>query len=75
MNAPTDGTPRRRWRTPIAAAVMLVFIAVYILVVWQLSFQLPDHWLAHVLYYPIGGMAWIVPVRYLMRWAARDDQP
>ena len=36
---------------------------------------LPDHWLADLLFYPVAGLAWIIPLRFTIFRKPRQDTP
>lgn len=64
-----------RWRTAVAAPILLVGLLVYVLIAGTVgALALPDHWAARLVYYAVAGIAWIVPAIWLMGWARRDDQ-
>ncbi len=62
-----------RWRHAIGIAVLLVGLIVYALVVMVAGARyVPEHWLAQTGFYLTGGLAWLWPARFLLRWMARD---
>ncbi|MGO1118637.1 DUF2842 domain-containing protein [Rhodovibrionaceae bacterium A322] len=40
------------------AVLIYIGLMVYIGVTW-----LPQHWLAELIFYPIAGLAWVIPLR------------
>lgn len=58
------------WRKPAAAAAILAIIAVWALLVVSLS-PLVERWpvLVQALFYLATGLAWILPLKPLLRWA------
>ncbi len=59
-------------RVPVAVAAGLAGLAVYVgvVVAWA-DHVLPAHWAVQIVYFAITGTAWVVPIRWLMLWAAR----
>ncbi|GAC1338669.1 MAG: hypothetical protein NVSMB18_05480 [Acetobacteraceae bacterium] len=58
-------------RTPIATLAGLTFVAAYVIVAVWVPETLPRlHWSLQALYWAAAGLLWIVPVRWLMLWAA-----
>ncbi len=58
-------------RRTIATLLGLVFLAAYLIVV----LAIPDlvgrvHWAVELLYWCLAGLLWVLPVRWLMLWAA-----
>jgi hypothetical protein len=58
------------WRKPAAVVAILAIIAVWALLVASLS-PLVGRWpvLVQALYYLVAGIAWILPLKPLLRWA------
>ncbi|MBL9098928.1 MAG: DUF2842 domain-containing protein [Alphaproteobacteria bacterium] len=59
-----------RWKKLIGIFVLLAFLAVYVLLVMRAAVAiLPEAGrIAEFFFYAIAGMAWVVPVRYLIVW-------
>lgn len=59
-----------RWKKFIGVFVLLGVIAVYALLVMKAAVAiLPEaNGVVKLLFYAVAGMAWIVPVRYLIVW-------
>ena len=58
-------------RTPIAALAGVIFVLAYIAAAITLpEFLPPLHWTLEALYWCAAGLLWVVPVIWLMRWAA-----
>ena len=69
-------------RLPIGARkflgmlILMAGLAVYtIAAVWLVTSVLPDHWAVQVIFYPVAGIAWAFPARYLIAWMQRPDEP
>lgn len=61
-------------RKLLGTLIMLVGLTSYILVVAILvTLFLPPWILLHALVYMIAGIAWVFPLRPLMRWMNRPD--
>ncbi len=58
------------WRKPAAIAAILLIIAVWALLVVSLAPMVGD-WpvLVQAIFYLAAGLAWIVPLKPLLRWA------
>lgn len=59
-----------RWKKLVGLFALLAIIFVYVLLVMSLAARiLPTAGpLATFVFYAISGMAWVVPVRYLILW-------
>lgn len=60
----------------IATVVLVMLVAIYAIVstalaVSQLAESSP--WI-HLLYYLVGGILWVVPAMFLIRWAERKSR-
>jgi hypothetical protein len=57
-------------RTPIAVFLGLVGLVSYIAVAMILADHiLTLHWAVQAVYFVVAGMAWVLPMRWLMFWA------
>lgn len=62
MNEPT-------WRKPFGMALILLLIAVWaVIVVSAADLIAGAPWPVHTLYYVVAGIAWILPLKPLLRW-------
>ena len=57
----------------VAASILgLLGFALYVVLAVTLADALEGwHWAARALYFAIAGVAWVLPARWLMIWAAR----
>lgn len=63
-------------RKLIGAAVMLAWIVGYIAVAAVIGDRIAGgHWVWKLLYFPIAGIAWILPVKPLILWMHARDEP
>ena len=64
-----------RTRKLIGTVALLVFLAVYALLAMMLAIvlQVGSSKLAELLYYIVGGLAWVVPAAWLVRWMQKPD--
>jgi hypothetical protein len=73
MDLPADVASARvmnpSWRKPVGVLGMLVLIALWAILVASLS-AMVGTWpiLAQAIFYMIAGIAWIFPLRPLLRW-------
>lgn len=67
----------QRVRKLIGVFILLLWIGFYALCAMLVAVAvLPEaNPFVEFLYYAIAGMAWIIPVRYLMIWMNKPDQP
>jgi hypothetical protein len=57
-------------RTPIAIVAIVLFVVVWIAAAAVLGDRVrPLHWAIQAIYYPVAGIAWVGPVRWLMLWS------
>jgi hypothetical protein len=57
------------WRQPFGIFVILAWIAAWSAIVATAASQIGSwHWAAHVLYYSVAGIVWILPLKPLLRW-------
>ena len=64
-----------RWRTPLAAFLVVAGLAVYAVLIATLSDWLPGHWAVDVLFYAVAGVLWVYPAARLIVWSGRDARP
>ncbi len=58
-------------RTPIATVAGLLFVLAYVVGAVLLPERLPRMaWPVQALYWCVAGLLWVLPVRWLMLWAA-----
>ncbi len=58
-------------RTPIAAVAGVLGLAIYIAVAVVLGDQVAHvHWAVQAAYFLIAGSLWVMPMRWLILWAA-----
>jgi hypothetical protein len=56
-------------RPPAAVLMVLVFVILYVAATVTLAGLLPSQWLLQAVYFLIAGVAWVLPVRWLMLWS------
>lgn len=59
-----------RWKKLIGTFVLLGIVAVYALLVMRLAVAILPHAgpVLEFVFYAVAGMAWVIPVRYLIVW-------
>ena len=63
-------------RKPLGALIIVVWIVAYVAVAAVIGDRIAsEHWFWKVLYFPIAGLAWIVPLKPLLRWMHAKDAP
>ncbi len=65
-----------RTRKLIGTVVLLVFLAVYAFVAMLAAvlLQVSGNKFVELLFYLVGGLAWVVPAAWLVRWMQRPDK-
>jgi hypothetical protein len=63
-------------RKIIGSLLLLVWVVAYVAVAAVVGDRIAyERWIWKVLYFPIVGLAWILPVRPLLRWIHARDAP
>jgi hypothetical protein len=63
-------------RKPLGALIIVVWIVAYVAVAAVIGDRIAsEHWFWKVLYFPIAGLAWVVPLKPLLRWMHAKDTP
>lgn len=65
-----------RWKKLIGTFILLAVIAIYALLVMRAAVAiLPEAGpVLEFLFYAVAGMAWVIPVRYLILWMNRPGR-
>jgi len=61
-----------RVRKIIGSFAILAFLAGWIWAATAIGAVLPQHWAAWVIFYPIAGTAWGLPLIPLLSWMNRE---
>jgi hypothetical protein len=63
-------------RKPLGAIIIVVWIVAYVAVAAVIGDRIAsEHWAWKLLYFPIAGLAWVLPVKPLLRWMHAKDAP
>jgi hypothetical protein len=63
----------RRTKTLVAAIVIVfLWLPLYALFIMGLAHHLPNHWYVALLFYPLAGVFWIVPIGLSLPWMYRE---
>ena len=63
-------------RKPLGALIILVWLVAYVAVAAVIGDRIAsEHWFWKVLYFPIAGLAWVLPLKPLLRWMHAKDAP
>jgi hypothetical protein len=63
-------------RKPIGAIILLVWMIVYIAVAAVVGDRIAyEHWAWKLLYFPVAGLAWVLPLKPLLKWMHARDTP
>ena len=65
-----------RTRKLIGTVMLLVFLAVYALLAMLAAvvLQVSGNKAVELLFYVVGGLAWVVPAAWLVRWMQKPDE-
>jgi hypothetical protein len=61
-----------RLKKLIGLGLLVPGLALYLFAAASLGERLPDHALLRLIYSAVAGVAWVLPVRGLLRWVNRD---
>ncbi len=64
-----------RLKKLIALLILLPGLVVYFFAAAALGERVPNMQILKVPYYIVAGLAWALPVRYLIIWANRENSP
>lgn len=56
-------------RKLIGGIAIVLGLCAYAAAAVTLGNRLPDHWLVHLLFYPVAGILWVWPAARVVRWA------
>ncbi len=63
-------------RKIVGAIAILVWIAGYVAVAAVIGDRIAlEHWAWKLLYFPIAGLAWVLPVKPMILWMHAKDEP
>jgi hypothetical protein len=64
-----------RTRKLVGTVVLLVFLAVYAFLAMLVAvmLQVSGSKIVELLFYVVGGLAWVVPAAWLVRWMQKPD--
>lgn len=63
-------------RKPIGATILLIWMIAYIAVAAVVGDRIAyEHWAWKLLYFPIAGLAWVLPLKPLLKWMHAKDAP
>jgi len=63
-------------RKAIGSIALLAWMVGYIAVAAVIGDRIAgEHWAWKVLYFPIVGLAWVLPLKPLLRWMHAKDRP
>jgi hypothetical protein len=63
-------------RKIIGSLVMIAWMVGYIAVAAVVGDRIAqEHWAWKLLYFPIAGLAWVLPLKPLLRWIHSKDGP
>jgi hypothetical protein len=60
----------------LGAVAIIVWLVAYIAVMAVVGDRvLHEPWYIQVLFFPVAGIAWVIPIRPLLRWMHARDEP
>jgi len=67
------GAPMRKL---VGSLVLVAWMVAYIAVAGVVGDRIAsEHWAWKLLYFPVVGLAWVLPLRPLLRWMHAKDAP
>lgn len=63
-------------RKLVGSLLLLAWLVAYIAVAAVIGDRIAsEHWAWKLLYFPIAGIAWVLPLKPLIRWIHSKDEP
>ena len=63
-------------RKPLGAFILVAWLVIYVAVAAVIGDRIAsEHWFWKVLYFPIAGLSWVLPLKPLLRWMHAKDAP
>jgi hypothetical protein len=63
-------------RKLFGSIVLVAWLVAYVAVAAVIGDRIAsEHWFWKVLYFPIAGLAWVLPLKPLLRWMHARDAP
>ena len=63
-------------RKLFGSIILIAWLIAYVAVAAVIGDRIAsEHWFWKVLYFPIAGLAWVVPLKPLLRWMHAKDAP
>jgi len=63
-------------RKLVGSLLLLAWLVAYVAVAAVIGDRIAgEHWAWKVLYFPIAGIAWVLPLKPLIRWIHSKDEP
>ncbi|MBI1339700.1 DUF2842 domain-containing protein [bacterium] len=63
-------------RKLIGSVVIISWMTAYIAIAAIIGDRVAlEHWAVQAVFFPIAGLAWIIPLRPLVRWMVKNDTP
>ena len=60
----------------LGAAAMLIWLVAYIAVMAVIGDRVVhEAWYIQVLFFPVAGIAWVIPIKPLLHWMHARDEP
>lgn len=68
---------KQRQRKLVGAVILVVFLTIYALAAMMAAIvlQVNATKLGELLFYVVGGLAWVIPAAYIIWWMERPDNP
>ncbi len=75
--AETEAIMTIRTRKLVGTVVLLVFLAAYAFLAMMVAvmLEIKSSKIGELLFYIVGGLAWVVPAAWLVRWMQKPDTP
>lgn len=73
---PVASSREENMRKLVGALAILIWILAYVAVAAVIGDRIAhEHWAWKLLYFPIAGLAWVLPVKPMLRWMHAKDPP
>lgn len=60
-------------RKALGMVILVAAMTAYVSVLVVLADYVPDHWAVELIFFAAAGVAWVFPLRGLLRWINRPD--
>lgn len=63
-------------RKLVGSLILITWLIAYVAVAVVIGDRVSaEHWIWKALYFPVAGLAWVLPLKPLIRWIHSKDKP